>query len=129
MVSIDVLDRHDPDFLLCLNFLGMSPFLSRVHYITMFISEQDLKFPRPLRHCLLGFREGMTLFKFFLSQLTGVIRQKGYVYSFAGQESGTSFEVCFISLHCFAGYSYLVSLILISMFRVLLVVMVGPCPR
>ena len=62
-------------------------------YIYNIFLEQDQRFPQPLRRCLLGFREGMTLFQFMLSQLTTVIRQKGYVYTLAGKDSGTSFEV------------------------------------
>ena len=97
MVSIDVLDRNDPEFIICLNFLGkkffsFDDFLPFLFFLIIFL-EQDHKFPQPLRRCLLGFREGMTLFRFMLSQLTTVIRQKGYVYTFDGKDSGTSFEV------------------------------------
>lgn len=55
---------------------------------------KDSRFPLPLRRCLLGFREGMELFKFGLSHLTGVLRQKGYVYDLGGHSTGTILEVC-----------------------------------
>ena len=57
-------------------------------------SGKDSRFPLPLRRCLLGFREGMELFKFGLSHLTGVLRQKGYVYDLGGHSTGTVLEVC-----------------------------------
>ena len=101
MVSIAVFDPHDCDFMLYLNFQGeillsLYCMLSLVMYILIcFIIGKDCRFPLPLRRCLLGFREGMELFKFGLGRLTGVLRQKGFVYDLGGASTGTVLEVCF----------------------------------
>lgn len=63
------------------------------HSINFVYLESKDKFPLSLRRCLLGYREGLELFRFFLTQLTSVIRQKGYIYSLGGNKTGTSLEV------------------------------------
>ena len=51
--------------------------------------------PLPLRRCLLTFREGLELFRFSVSHLPNVIRQKGYLYNLGGKSTGTSLEVSY----------------------------------
>ena len=65
-------------------------------FLPYFILGKDCRFPLPLRRCLLGFREGMELFKFGLGRLTGVLRQKGFVYDLGGTSTGTVLEVYFV---------------------------------
>ena len=97
MVSIAVFDPQDCDFMLYLNFQGRFLLFILDDFSSYVFLGKDCRFPLPLRRCLLGFREGMELFKFGLGRLTGVLRQKGFVYDLAGHSTGTVLEVrlCF----------------------------------